>query len=381
MIYLDNAATTLKKPDGVKEAVLYAMENFASVGRSGNHSAMLAAETVFSARERIGELFGVSNAAQVVFTSNATHALNIAIKGIASPGECVISGYEHNSVLRPIVSNKELIVKVVNAGLFYPEEIVHGFSRSINKNTKLVVCTHMSNVFGYILPIREIDDICYKKGVPLIIDASQSAGSVPISLARLKATRCICMPGHKGLYGPQGTGILLCKDGSEIKPLIEGGTGSVSNERKQPQFMPDRLESGTHNVPGIAGLSEGVKYILERKIENIARYERRLISEIADQLKKMRGITVFATRDTFLQGGVLSFTVEGVSSEEIAEKLNSKEIAVRSGLHCSPLAHECVGTTSGTVRVSVSDFTTEKEVEIFIKTVFEITNQSALRKY
>ncbi len=374
MIYLDNAATTLQKPPAVREAMLKAFDTCANAGRGGYEGALTAEEYVYTARERAANLFGVQNPEEIVFTHNATHALNIAIKGLASRGNCVISGYEHNSVLRPVFSLKNFGVNytVARGRLFDREDMIQKFKKAIKRNTKFAVCTHMSNVFGYILPIQEIDELCYKKGIPLIIDASQSAGSISIKMSELRATVCICAPGHKGLYGPQGTGILACRNGEKLKTFIEGGTGSVSAEIRQPEFMPDRFESGTQNIPGIAGLSEGVLYVLEKGTEKILNYERKLIRYIANELIKIPPIKVYAAKDSLLQGGVLSFTADNTSVEEIAFLLSDLDIAVRSGIHCSPLAHETVGTTGGTVRVSVSDFTTEKNVELFVDTIRRI---------
>lgn len=372
MIYLDNAATTFKKPQSVLDSVMNAYKESTSVGRGGYESAMKAAETVYGAREKAAELFGASAPEQVVFTSNATHALNLAIKGVLREGNCVISGYEHNSVVRPIKACRGLECRIATGKLFCPEIIARSFERLIDKNTVFAVCTHMSNVFGYILPIERIDEICYKKGVPLIIDASQSAGSLPIKISRLRACVCICMPGHKGLYGPQGTGLLICREGEKLNTIIEGGTGSVSRDITQPAFMPDRLECGTHNVPGIAGLSAGMSYITERGEGAIMRHERSLMREIARGLRRLEGIKVFSSSDALLQGGVISFVSDKMSAEEIANALSDKKIAVRSGFHCSPLAHESVGTVNGTVRVSVSDFTEEKEIDLFLKTLSDI---------
>ena len=375
MIYLDNAATTFKKPQSVLDSVMNAYKESTSVGRGGYESAMKAAETVYGAREKAAELFGASAPEQVVFTSNATHALNLAIKGVLREGNCVISGYEHNSVVRPIKACRGLECRIATGKLFCPEIIARSFERLIDKNTVFVVCTHMSNVFGYILPIERIDEICYKKGVPLIIDASQSAGSLPIKISRLRACGCICMPGHKGLYGPQGTGLLICREGEKLNTIIEGGTGSVSRDITQPAFMPDRLECGTHNVPGIAGLSAGMSYITERGEGAIMRHERSLMREIARGLRRLEGIKVFSSSDALLQGGVLSFVSDKMSAEEIANVLSNKKIAVRSGFHCSPLSHESVGTVKGTVRVSVSDFTVENEVDVFLKTLSDILSE------
>ena len=375
MIYLDNAATTLKKPDNVKNAMLAAMDNCTNAGRGGYKSSMKAADLLFAARERAGRLFGVDDVSQIVFTHNATYALNMAIKGLIKKGDCVISGYEHNSVLRPLaaVKNSGVNIKIAKGRLFDTEANLNAFKKSITGQTTLAVCTHMSNVFGFILPVKEIDDLCYMKGIPLIIDASQSAGSIGVKLSDLRATRAICMPGHKGLYGPQGTGILICKDGHKFNTIIEGGTGSVSAEEQQPGFMPDKLESGTLNIPGIAGLSEGIEYILQKGTEKIFQYTSSLIEWLAYELLKIPGIKIYAARDKKIQGSVLSFTIRNFSAGEIAERLDEKNIAVRSGMHCSPLAHKTAGTINGTVRVSVSSFTTESEISEFVKEVKKIS--------
>ena len=375
MIYLDNAATTLKKPETVKKAMIDAMDNCTNAGRGGYKAAAKAADLVFAARERIGQLFGVEDVSQIVFTHNATHSLNLAIKGLAQKGDCIISGYEHNSVVRPLnaMEKNGVNVKTAKARLFDTDGMIKSFKDGITAQTKLAVCTHMSNAFGFILPVKEIDALCYSKGIPLIIDASQSAGCIDVKLSDLRATRAICMPGHKGLYGPQGTGVLICRDGSELKTIIEGGTGSLSVEAKQPDLMPDKFESGTLNVPGIAGLSEGVEYILQKGIDNIFKYTSSLIECLVYDLLKLPEIRIYAAKEKKLQGGVVSFNVNGFSAEEIAEQLNERNISVRSGMHCAPLAHKTVGTLNGTVRVSVSSFTTEDEILKFLKEIRRIS--------
>ncbi len=377
MIYLDNAATTLQKPETVKKAVLRAFELCANSGRGGYKEAMEASEMIYNARLRVGEFFGASDISQVAFTQNATHALNIAIKGVARRGNCVISGYEHNSVVRPVMALKKSGVNciVATGRLFDCDDMVRAFKKAIKRNTVFAVCTHVSNVFGYVLPIKEIDELCYRKGVPLIIDASQSAGGLPINLSEMKAAICICAPGHKGLYGPQGTGVLVCKNGEKLKTFFEGGTGSVSSEYEQPSFMPDRFESGTQNSPGIAGLSEGIAYVQECGIENICRYEQELTGYIISGLSGLDGITVYSAKDRNCQTGVLSFSSENMSADAIAEKLAEERIAVRSGMHCAPLAHKSVGTKHGTVRVSTSSFTTLEDVESFIDAMYKITKK------
>ncbi len=376
MIYLDNAATTLKKPRAVKVAMLSALETCSNAGRGGYAGAVAAADRIFTARERVAELFNLSDVSQVAFTHNATYALNFAIKGLAKEGECVISGYEHNSVVRPIsaLRKKGLEMKIANGRLFDEEDMIRSFKKAITERTKFAVCTYVSNVFGYILPIYEIDEVCRRAGVPLVIDASQAAGSVSLDFARLSAAVCVCAPGHKGLYGPQGTGIFICSKADELNTLVEGGTGSVSSEIIQPEFMPDRFESGTQNSVGIAGLSEGIKYVLSQGEDNILRHERNVISLIAKEISKFEGVRVFKAQDESVQSGVLSFVHDSVSPDKLAYLLGQNGIAVRSGMHCAPLAHRSVGTENGTVRVSPSAFTTEKEAVKFIDSMKKILN-------
>lgn len=258
MIYLDSAATTFQKPAAVQRAVVQAMRTMSSPGRGGYAAAQQADELLFRCRSAAAELFSVPSSEQVVFTMNATHGLNIAIKSLVRPcGRVVVSGYEHNAVTRPLHAlGAEVIVAA--APLFSPQETVEAFERALAHEPDAVICTHVSNVFGAILPIERIAQFCRGASVPLIIDASQSAGSLPIDFSAL-APAFLAMPGHKGLYGPQGTGLLLC--GSDALPLIEGGTGSESLRQSMPDFLPDRLEAGTHNVPGIAGLEAGIAFV------------------------------------------------------------------------------------------------------------------------
>ena len=263
MIYLDSAATTFQKPAAVQRAVVQAMRTMSSPGRGGYAAAQQADELLFRCRSAAAELFSVPSSEQVVFTMNATHGLNIAIKSLVRPcGRVVVSGYEHNAVTRPLHAlGAEVIVAA--APLFSPQETVEAFERALAHEPDAVICTHVSNVFGAILPIERIAQLCRGASVPLIIDASQSAGSLPIDFSAL-APAFLAMPGHKGLYGPQGTGLLLC--GSDALPLIEGGTGSESLRQSMPDFLPDRLEAGTHNVPGIAGLEAGIAFVRAQHI-------------------------------------------------------------------------------------------------------------------
>lgn len=369
MIYLDSAATTLQKPDAVASAMAEAFHTMSSPGRGGYEAAMRAADIVFDCRSEIAGLFGVKDPARVVFTMNATHALNLAIKSLIKPGgRAVISGWEHNAVTRPLHALAAK-VEVAQAPLFAPEETLGAFDALISPKTDAVICTHVSNVFGAVQPVEGIAAICRERGVPLIIDASQSAGVLPLDLEALGA-RFIAMPGHKSLYGPQGTGVLLCGGEQEAHPLLEGGTGSLSLQQEMPEFLPDRLEAGTHNVPGIAGLLAGVRYVKNRGTFQICQRERMLADQAAKELEGLPGVRAYALPGVPGQTGVVSFTVEGRDSEEIGGLLGEKGVAVRAGLHCSPLAHRSAGTLErGTVRLSFSDFNTGEEVERFLDTL------------
>ena len=304
---------------------------------------------------------------QVVFTMNATHGLNIAIKSLVRPcGRVAVSGYEHNAVTRPLHAlGAEVIVAA--APLFSPQETVEAFERALAHEPDAVICTHVSNVFGAILPIERIAQLCRGASVPLIIDASQSAGSLPIDFSAL-APAFLAMPGHKGLYGPQGTGLLLC--GSDALPLIEGGTGSESLRQSMPDFLPDRLEAGTHNVPGIAGLEAGIAFVRAQRPERILHHSRALIRRAGEGLGKIPNVHGFLSLEASLQAGVLSFTVDGLSPESIAEEMAKRGIALRAGLHCAPFAHKTVGTLpDGTVRLSVSAFNRESEIDTFLSSL------------
>ena len=367
MIYLDSAATTFQKPRAVREAVLYAMEHMSSPGRGGYGAARAAAETVYACRRAVAELFRVKNEENVVFTQNATHGLNIAIRSLVGGGdEVVVSGYEHNAVLRPLRAIPRARIRVARAPLFSPEATLEAFRSALGEETKAVVCTHVSNVFGDVLPLREIAALCREKRIPLIVDASQSAGIVPLDAEALRAD-FIAMPGHKGLYGPQGTGLLLVGEGVAAQPLLHGGTGILSKEPLMPLALPERLEAGTQNVAGIAGLLAGVRFVTEEG-ERIRRHERELLTLTAEGLSAMRRIRIFYTPEPSRQAAVLSFTVAGEESEAVAAYLAEQGVAVRAGLHCAPLAHETAGTEeSGTVRLSFSRFNTRRECVNFLK--------------
>lgn len=362
MIYLDSAATTLQKPPAVARAVAWAINHAASPGRGGHRPAMLAGEIAYACREEAAALFHVPSPEQVVFTLNATHALNLAIHTLVQPGmRVLISGYEHNAVTRPLHGIRDVRIQVAAGSLFRPEELLETIGRALDRGeADVVVCTHVSNVFGYILPMDQIAQKCRECSVPLIVDASQSAGCLPIDFEKIGAA-FIAMPGHKGLYGPQGTGLLLC--GMKPEPLLQGGTGSESIRQAMPEFLPDRAEAGTHNVAGIAGLLEGLRYVRAVGTRKIAGHERHLIHRLGIGLQEIPGLELFCADSSEIQSGVLSFRVKDRDCEELCEKLGDCGIALRAGLHCAPLAHQTAGTLeTGTVRASVSAFNTEQEI-------------------
>ena len=366
MIYLDSAATTLQKPERVAHAAARALRTCASPGRGGHKPAMAAAETAYQCRQAAADLFGVSDPERVAFAFNATHALNIAIGSLVAPGDTVvISPWEHNAVTRPLKA-LGADIRVAAGPLFDPDAALAAFARQITPEVKCVICTHCSNVFGMVLPIDAIARLCRERRVPLIVDAAQSAGCLPIDLEGWGAA-FVAMPGHKGLYGPQGTGLLLCGPDVPVRPLLYGGTGSASLIQTMPDFLPDRLEAGTHNIPGIAGLLEGMTFVAKRGPETILAHERKLVAMAREGLGQLPGVEVFGDNLGNDQAGVLSFRVHNMDCEEVGAWLGERGVAVRAGLHCAPLAHEAAGTLdTGTVRVSLSVFNTAAEVERFL---------------
>ena len=344
MTYLDNGATSFHKPAAVYEAVRCALENCANPGRGGYTAAMTADRTVLRCRERAATFFDCQPE-QVVFTHNCTHGLNMAIRTLVKPGmKVVISGFEHNAVVRVLYA---LGAEIMVAGrkLFDWDDTLTAFEKALRDGAQVAVFTHMSNVFGYILPAEQLAALCKRYRVPFIMDAAQSAGVLPVQLQKLGAD-FIAMPGHKGLLGPQGTGLLLCT--RQPDPIFYGGTGSMSRSWQMPDFLPDGAEAGTLNVPGIAGLSAGLGYLQQTGIEGIARRERQQAQRCIQGLEKL-GLQVFSGEH---QGGTVSFVPQS-DCEELAEKLSEKGIAVRAGLHCAPLAHESANTLeTGTVRIS-----------------------------
>lgn len=362
MTYLDHAATSFPKPAAVRAAVGETMAACANPGRGSHAAARAGAEVLYACREEAGALFRIEPE-NVVLTQNCTHGLNIAIRTLVKPGDrVVITGFEHNAVTRPLHG---LGARFTVAGrrLFDREDTLSAFCRALDRGAKCAVFTHASNVFGYVLPAAEMARECRRRGIPFIIDAAQSAGAVDIDFEALGAD-FIAMPGHKGLLGPMGTGLLLC--GRTPKPLLMGGTGSESERQSMPEFLPDRAEAGTGNVSGFAGLAAGLRLVRERTPEAIGREEAALAAYTARELGKL-GYEVFTGPN---QLGTLSFRGRE-DCQTLCDRLPG--IALRAGLHCAPLAHRSAGTLqTGTVRASFGYDSTRADADALLRKICDI---------
>ncbi len=376
MIYLDNSATTFPKPLAVREMLSYAPLRYgANPGRSGYKMGNDTARMVYKVRQSVAEMFSADSEENVVFTLNCTHSLNIAIKGLSKyGGHAVTSCLEHNSVVRPLTKlckDKNFtfdIAKVYDDD----DKTVESFERKIKRNTNFIVCTYASNVFGDILPIQKIGNLAKKYNIPLIVDAAQAAGVIDIDVKRDNIS-CLCMPGHKGLYGPTGTGILLLSDNCMPDTLIEGGTGSESKKLLQPDFLPDRYESGTINTFGILALGKGLDFVKKEKISRIREYESELVDYLYKNIVNSENIILYNEYNQNKFVPVLSFNINDFSGEKSASLLSERGIAVRGGFHCNPSAHEHYYTISkGTVRASVSAFNTKNDIKFLIKSINQI---------
>lgn len=370
MIYFDNAATTGKKPSGVIRAVESALKELSSnPGRSGHAPSLKAADAVYSVREKTAEFFGASGAENVVFTLNCTHSINCVIKGVLNKGEhAVTSSLEHNSVIRPLIK-EGIPFDTAYVSLADDRETLREFERKIRPNTRLVICTGASNVLGKTLPIAEIGALCRDRGVLFAVDAAQIAGVMPINMREMNIDY-LCVAPHKGLYAPMGIGVLICEKPIE-NTIIEGGTGTNSAELVQPESLPERLESGTVNVPEIMGLSAGIDYVKGIGIKKIYTHEMKLIRYLYKELSKIDRVQLYAPEPKDgAYAPVISFNVYGRTSAEVSQYLNGKGIAVRGGLHCAPLAHRQIGTLErGAVRISVAAFNTSAEAASLIKAI------------
>lgn len=373
MIYLDNAATTLHKPSQVAEAVLHAMTTMGNAARGAHSGALEASRTVFGTREKLARLFACQRADHVVFTANSTEALNIAINGLIHEGDHVIStDCEHNSVLRPLYRLEEErgvaldFVPADRRGLVDYAD----FERLMRPDTRAVVCTHCSNLTGNILDIGRIAGIAHSRGALLIVDASQTAGTVPIDMQAL-GVDVLCFTGHKGLMGPQGTGGLCIRPDVEIDPWKVGGSGVHSYDRHQPKEYPTRLEAGTLNSHGIAGLSAALDVILERGVADIQRAEHALMQRFYDGVRGISGVTVYGDFSAPERGAIVALNIRDYDSSAVSDELAvTYGIATRPGAHCAPRMHAALGTTEqGAVRFSFSCYNTEQEVDAAIAAV------------
>lgn len=378
MIYFDNGATTFPKPQAVIRAADNAMRNFgANPGRSGHKMSVRASEIVYECRKNAAKLFGLDNPENIIFTNNCTCALNIVIKGTLKCGDhAIISCMEHNAVARPMefMRSQGVDYTVVDYVFGDNEATLDNFRKAIRSNTKLIVCTHASNVFGVRFPIERLAAMCKIYNILFCVDAAQTAGVLPISMNECDIDY-LCTAGHKGLYGPMGTGILAINSDIHPRELTQGGTGSESANLRQPETLPDKYESGTPNLSGIAGLNEGICFVLNRGEERIFSYEMRLAQKLYDGLARNDAVILYTSRpEQETHVPVISFNIKGHDSEEIAAMLSNRfNIAVRAGLHCAPLAHRFYGTEeNGTVRAVMSAFINDNSVNYFINSINKI---------
>jgi len=371
-VYLDNSATSWPKPPGVLQAINnYLNEYGASPGRSGHKFALRAAREVFETRELIAGLFNARSSERVIFSANATHALNIALKGLLKKGgHVIISHMEHNSVIRPLryLESQGLIeISIVNCD---PKGYINieNFKNCFKPNTKLVVTIHGSNVTGTVQPIRQIGEICKTRNVLYLIDAAQTAGFIPIDMQKDNID-ILAFTGHKKLYGPPGIGGLCIKNDIAIDTLIHGGTGSKTEMEMHPEFYPDRLEAGTGNTVGVVGLKAGIQYVLEKGIDNLHIKQLQLLKYFISQLQEMDDVIFYGPGKDEERLSLISININNILPSDIAYKLdNEYEIMVRAGLHCSPLAHKTIRTfPQGTVRFSIGCFNTEEEIKYTVE--------------
>ncbi|MBQ2419998.1 MAG: aminotransferase class V-fold PLP-dependent enzyme [Clostridia bacterium] len=378
MIYLDNAATTYPKPQSVIKAVDDALKKSANPGRSGHTLSQSTAISVYEAREKLKDMFSAPSVENVVFTLNCTHAINYVLKGLIKSGDRIVtSSFEHNAVMRPLEKLKKQGVHIDIAEA-YPDDkeaTVRSFSRLINTNTKLVICTAASNVIGLKMPIKEIGMMCKQFGISFCVDAAQLAGVCDINMKECNIDY-LCIAAHKGLYAPMGTGILITKD-NRLDTIIEGGTGTASIMLDQPNDLPEMLESGTINVPGIIGLGAGIDFVKSKGFDKIYNHEMGLVKRLYKQLKSTPGVKLYTPEPDDNYAPVLSFNINGLNSVDSASKLNSLGFATRAGLHCAPFAHKRIGTIeSGTVRICPSVFTSGQDIDKFAAAVRQISAKS-----
>ncbi len=390
-LYMDNAATSFPKPRSVHEAMsLYATQSGASPGRGGYQEAQEIGSQITECRRRLCDLIHGERAESIVFTSNCTEALNLAIKGLIDPrigGHAICTHTDHNSILRPINAMTELgwieqtrVAIDPSSGLVDPDDI----RKAIRKDTRLIAITHGSNVTGAIQPVREIGRIAREAGVPFVVDSAQTVGHLPIDV-QSDGIDLLAAPGHKALLGPSGTGFLYLRPGMEkmVRPLKEGGTGSLSEEPRQPDLMPDRYESGSLNAIGIVGLLEGVKWVQAQGVEQLAALDRDLVRVFIDGVSGIDGLSYFGPQGIRDRIGVFSVRLEGMPAAELSGLLEkSYGILTRAGMHCAPLVHRAIGTAhiGGTTRFSFGPFLSKQDVKFATDALAQIGMDQAQRK-
>jgi len=378
-IYFDNAATSWPKPESVIESMINFNSDIGSnPGRSGHHLSVEAGRVLYDVRDCAAELFNVDDPLRISLTSNVTHSLNIVLRGYLGPGDHVItSSMEHNSVMRPLrdLEQRGLELSVIacnSAGQLDPLKI----KQAIKSNTKLIVLTHASNVTGTLMPVHEVGALASEEGITFCVDAAQTAGCVPIDVERMNID-ILCFTGHKGLMGPMGTGGFYIKDGLEkfVEPLMSGGTGSLSEYEKQPDFMPDKYESGTLNALGFAGLASGIRFVLDTGVDVIRKKEDELLKYFMNSFQENPAVTLFGPVNPGERTSVVSFNIDGVTPSDTAFIFDEEYgILSRPGLHCAPSAHRTLGTfPDGTNRFSFGYFNTFEEIDIAVKAIEKIT--------
>lgn len=372
MIYMDNAATTLRKPPEVIEAVVNALQSFGNAGRGAHEASLDASRIMFDAREKLSDLFGAGNPKQIAFTMNSTASLNIAIKGLLEPGDHVVTTVlEHNSVLRPLyeMEARGVELTIINSdskGNIRYEDV----KEAIRSNTKAIICTGASNLTGNIVDLMKVGQIAADEQVLLIVDASQLAGVFPIDVEKMHID-VLCFTGHKGLLGPQGTGGIYVREGLDIKPLMSGGSGVQTYSRSHPPEMPARLEAGTLNGHGIAGLAAALTYLEKIGPDNIRRQEQKLMRQFYQGVRDISGIKVYGDFTTLKRCPIVTLNIGDYDSSEVSDQLlTDYHISTRPGAHCAPLMHKALGTVEqGAVRFSFSHYNTEAEITAAVEAV------------
>ncbi|MCI6060394.1 MAG: aminotransferase class V-fold PLP-dependent enzyme [Dorea sp.] len=378
MIYMDNAATTMHKPQEVIDAVVRAMSSMGNAGRGANEASLSASRIIYDTRERLARLFGVKDARRIAFTNNSTESLNIAIKGILSPGDHVITTMlEHNSVLRPLYEMEKKGVKLT----IVPSDSrgclnIHDIEEAITSDTKMIVCTNGSNLTGNYIDVKPIGELAHRHNVLFVVDASQTAGVFPIDVEDMKID-VLCFTGHKGLLGPQGTGGIYAREGVEIRPLKTGGSGIQTYSKTHPVQMPTALEAGTLNGHGIAGLHAALEYLERTGIDEIRTREQSLMRRFYEGVKDVPGVKIYGDFTQENRCAIVTLNIGEYDSSEVSDELLTEySISTRPGGHCAPLMHEALGTVEqGAVRFSFSHYNTEEEVDIAIRAIHELAEE------